>query len=106
VNKENLKRIIFLEINRHQIPTKYTPESDELDRAAEKIYRIFNERSLKISPAYVRKLVESIINIRGDFILEFLDNAILIRSAFQLVAKNVYGELYSKVVDRMDRNVS
>ncbi|MEX1301511.1 MAG: AAA family ATPase [Desulfotignum sp.] len=106
MNKENLKRIIFLEINRHQIPTKYTPESDELDRAAEKIYRIFNERSLKISPAYVRKLVESIINIRGDFIMEFLDNPILIRSAFQLVAKNVYGELYSKVVDRMDRNVS
>ncbi len=106
MNKENLKRIIFLEINRHQIPTQYTPESEELDRAAEKIYEIFKERSLKISPAYVRKLIESIINIRGDFILKFLDNSILIRSAFQLVAKNVYGELYSKVVDRMDRDVS
>jgi len=106
MNKDNLKRIIFLEINRHQIPTQYTPESEDLDRAAEKIYEIFKERSLKVSPAYVRKLIESIINIRGDFILEFLDNSILIRSAFQLVAKNVYGELYSKVVDRMDRDVS
>jgi energy-coupling factor transporter ATP-binding protein EcfA2 len=53
----------------------------------------------------VRKLIESIINIRGDFILDFLNNSILVRNAFQLVAKNVYGELYGKVVDRMDRNV-
>jgi len=106
MNTENLKTIIFLEIKRHQIPSKYTPESKSLDEAAKKIYTIFKERSLKISPAYVRKLIESIINIRGDFILAFLDNSILIRNAFQLVAKNVYGELYNKVVDRMDRKVN
>ncbi len=106
MNQENLKKIILLEINRHQIPTHYHPKSKQLDEAAEKIYAIFKERSLKISPAYVRKLIESIINIRGDFILEFLDNSILVRSAFQLVAKNVYGELYNKVVDRMDRKVN
>ncbi len=105
MNSENLKKIIFLEINRHQIPTKYTHDSENLDEAARIIYAIFKERSLKITPAYVRKLIESIINIRGDFILSFLDNSILIRSAFQLVAKNVYGELYNKVVDRMDRHV-
>lgn len=105
MNAENLKKIIFLEIKRHQIPTKYTQDSESLDEAAKIIYTIFKERSLKVSPAYVRKLIESIINIKGDFILEFLDNSILIRSAFQLVAKNVYGELYNKVVDRMDRNV-
>ena len=105
MNADNLKKIIFLEIKRHQIPTKYHQDSKSLDDAAKRIYTIFKERSLKISPAYVRKLIESIINIRGDFILAFLDNSILIRSAFQLVAKNVYGELYNKVVDRMDRNV-
>lgn len=105
LNKKNLKTLIFLEINRRQIPTKYTEDSEDLDTAAEKIYEIFKERSLKISPAYVRKLIESIINIRGDFILSFLENSILIRSAFQLVAKNVYGELYNKVVDRMDRTI-
>ncbi len=105
MNKENLKKIIFLEIRRHQIPTNYEPDSQVLDGAAEKIYEVFRERSLKVSPAYVRKLIESIINIRGDFLLEFLDNSILIRNAFQLVAKNVYGELYNKVVDRMDRTV-
>jgi len=105
MNADNLKKIIFLEIKRHQIPTKYHQDSKSLDEAAKRIYAIFKERSLKVSPAYVRKLLESIINIRGDFILDFLDNSILIRSAFQSVAKNVYGELYGKVVDRMDRNV-
>ncbi len=105
-NKENLKRIIFLEIRRHQIPTAYSPDAEALDRAAEKIFDVFKERSLKISPAYVRKLVDSIINIRSDFTPELLDNTILVRSAFELVAKNVYGELYSKVVDRMERNVA
>ena len=106
MNPENLKTIIFLEIRRHQISTKYNPESGRLDAAVNKIYSVFKERSLKISPAYVRKLIESIIHIRGDFILDFLDNGILIRSAFELVAKNVYGELYNKVVDRMDRKVN
>ncbi|MDM8538819.1 AAA family ATPase, partial [Desulfobacterales bacterium HSG17] len=101
-----LTKIMFLEINRHQIPTKYKEYSQKLAEATPIIYVIFKERSLKIRPAYVRKLIESIINIRGDFILDFLDNSILIRSAFQLVAKNVYGELYSKVVDRMDRNIN
>jgi SpoVK/Ycf46/Vps4 family AAA+-type ATPase len=105
MNADNLKEIIFLEIKRHQIPSGCSHDSPVLDEAAEKIYAIFRERSLKISPAYVRKLIESIIHIRGDFLVEFLDNSILIRSAFQLVAKNVYGELYGKVVDRMDRTV-
>ena len=105
-NKENLKRIIFLEIRRHQIPSEYHPDSKALDTAAEKIFDVFKERSLKISPAYVRKLVDSIINIRSDFTPELLDNTILVRSAFELVAKNVYGELYSKVVDRMERTVA
>jgi transitional endoplasmic reticulum ATPase len=105
MNRDNLKKIIFLEIRRHQIPTRYTPESAALNQAADKLFRIFKDRSLKITPAYVRKLIESIILIRGDFTVDFLDNAILIRSAFQLVAKNIYGELYTKVVDRMDRDV-
>ena len=104
-NKENLKKLIFLEIRRHGIPKDYHWEDSVLDMAADKIYAVFKERSLKISPAYVRKLIESIINIRGDFEVDFLDNAVLIRNAFQLVAKNVYGELYNKVVDRMDRSV-
>ena len=105
MNPENLKKIILLEIRRYQIPTRFKPDSEQLDDAADKIYAIFRERSLKITPAYVRKLIESIISIQGDFVLAFLDDAVLIRRAFQLVAKNVYGELYDKVVDQMDRKL-
>jgi energy-coupling factor transporter ATP-binding protein EcfA2 len=104
MNAENLKKIIFLELKRHKIPSKYTLDSHELDRAADKIYEIFKERNLKISPAYVRKLIESIINIKNDFALECLGNSILVRSAFELVAKNLYGELYGKIVNSMDRD--
>ena len=57
MNAENLKEVIFLEINRHQIPTKYKKDSKKFDEAAKIIYAIFKERSLKISPAYVRKLI-------------------------------------------------
>ncbi|MCK5311127.1 MAG: AAA family ATPase, partial [Desulfobacteraceae bacterium] len=103
MNAENLKKIIFLELKRHQIPTKYTLDSPKLDTAADKIYEIFKERNLKISPAYVRKLIESIISIKNDFVLECLGNGVLVRSAFELVAKNLYGELYKKIVNRMDR---
>ena len=105
MNPENLKKIIILEIRRYRIPTKFKPDSEQLDHAVDKIYAIFRERSLKITPAYVRKLIESMVSIQGDFLLEFLDDAVLVRKAFQLVAKNVYGELYGKVVDRMDRNL-
>ena len=63
MNPNNLKKIIFLELRRHQIPSSYKPDSPNLDDAAKKIYEIFKERSLKLNPAYVRKLIESIINI-------------------------------------------
>ncbi|HRF91646.1 MAG TPA: AAA family ATPase, partial [Desulfobacter postgatei] len=68
MNPENLKKIIILEIRRYQIPTKFKPDSQQLDAAADKIYAIFRERSLKITPAYVRKLIESVISMQGDFV--------------------------------------
>ena len=53
----------------------------------------------------MRKLVHSIIQIRQTFNADDLDDADLVRRAFELVAKNTYGDLYKKVVDRMDRRV-
>ncbi|ACN14004.1 conserved hypothetical protein [Desulforapulum autotrophicum HRM2] len=101
-NPENLKQIIVLELKRHNL--SMDAASAAVNASADRIYTIFRDRSLKVTPAYVRKLVESVIEIKGDFTPDYLDDATLIRSAFQLVAKNVYGELYKKVVDRMDRN--
>ena len=113
---ENLKEVVRLELMRADIRIGTDPEivchanvtclsPTELDRSVEKIYEIFNERSLKITPAYVRKLVHSIIEIKETFASKFLEDALLVRRAFELVARNSYGDLYQKVVDRMDRKV-
>ena len=115
-NPENLREVVRLELLRadtrigdsvdgrcHHKASCLTGEA--LDRTVEKLYQIFEERTLKIIPSYVRKLIHSLIEIQGDFSPDVLDDAILIRKAFELVAKNSYGDLYQKVVDRMDRNV-
>ena len=105
MNPDNLKQIIVLELNRHNLALDFTHDASVIDASVTQVYTIFRERSLKVTPAYVRKLVESVLQIKGDFTPDYLEDASLIRNAFQLVAKNVYGELYKKVVDRMDRNV-
>ncbi len=115
-NPVNLREVVRLELQRYDIRQAaagnggcdwaaacLTPES--LDAAVEKIYRIFDERALKTIPSYVRKLVHSVIEIHGDFAAEHLDDALLVRRAFELVAKNSYGDLFTRVVDRMDRKV-
>lgn len=115
-NADNLKEVIRLELQRNDIKigavTKTCEQGtiaclseEDLYRTVTKIYQIFDERSLKITPAYVRKLIHSIMEIRNGFSVDYLEDALLIRSAFELVAKNSYGDLFGKVVDRMDRNV-
>jgi SpoVK/Ycf46/Vps4 family AAA+-type ATPase len=114
LNPINLKAIVHLELLRCDIVVGTRQDnscqnflrcisSEDLDSAVEKLYIIFEERSLKITPSYVRKLVHSIIEIKGDFATEYLSDAVLVRKAFELVAKNAYGDLFAKVVDRMDR---
>ena len=115
-NKTNLKEVIRIELLRNDIRiigledllpkrSERSMGSTDLDQAVEGVYRLFRERSLTLTPAYVRKLVHSIIQIRGAFDADYLDDADLVRQAFELVAKNTYGDLYKKVVDRMDRRV-
>ena len=115
-NPENLMHVIRLELQRNNIRINHTTKvchpggilclsEEDLMLTVEKIYRIFEERSLKITPAYVRKLVHSIMEIKQGFSLSYLDDSLLVRNAFELVAKNSYGDLFSKVVDRMDRHV-
>ena len=113
---DNLKEVVRLELIRHDIrvgdpddvycPTPAACMSpQDLKQAVEKIYVIFDERTLKVIPSYVRKLVDSVIEIKGDFALEYLDDSLLVRRAFELVASNSYGDLFGKVVDRMDRHL-
>ncbi len=115
-NKTNLREVVRIELQRNDIrilgPEEPLPPETvryitvaDLDQSVESIYRLFRERSLTLTPAYVRKLVHSIIQIQQTFNAADLDDAELVRRAFELVAKNTYGDLFKKVVDRMDRRV-
>ncbi len=115
-NPENLQEVVRLELLRNDILVQaestqdvcktfrcLTPE--DLAATVDKLYLIFKERTLKIIPSYVRKLIHSIIQIKKDFSSTYLEDAMLVRNAFELVAQNSYGDLYKKVIGRMDRDI-
>jgi SpoVK/Ycf46/Vps4 family AAA+-type ATPase len=115
-NPANLQEVVRLELQRHDIavrpmgtvPRKDRPASirpEALEQTVEWIYKVFNERTLKVIPSYVRKLIHSIVEIKKDFDTAYLQDPMLVRRAFELVAQNSYGDLYKKIVDRMDRHV-
>ncbi len=115
-NHANLREVIRIELLRNDTRIETTPLIDQrasssrltladLDRAVESVYELFRERTLVTTPAYVRKLIHSVIQIKGDFRPAYLDDANLVRRAFELVAQNSYGDLFKKVVDHMDRRV-
>jgi len=112
----NLKEVVRLELQRHDIqvcdpatlPVGTSCSAiglSDLDASMEQLYKVFEERTLKVIPSYVRKLIHSIVEIKNDFNSEYLGDALLVRRAFELVAQNSYGDLYKKVIDRMDRHV-
>ena len=111
----NLEEVVKMELNRHNIMVKdsdqeytgkfQTLNSKELENTVQKIYPLFESRNLNITPAYVRKLVGSIIKIKKDFHESYLDEKIVVREAFKNVAKNIHGEMYKKVVGKIPREV-
>ena len=114
--RHNLREVVRLELARHDIrvangreptapPTVQYISSQDLEKAVDKLYEVFAERTLKVIPSYVRKLVDSIVEIKGGFSPDYLSDSLLVRKAFELVARNSYGDLFDKIVDRMDRNV-
>ncbi|MBI5442019.1 MAG: AAA family ATPase [Deltaproteobacteria bacterium] len=113
---KNLAEIVRLELLRADIRVGHPPAGEragrvsylpreELEGAVERLYRLFEERALKLTPSYVRKLVRSLFELRGDFRMSYLDDSFLVRTAFEHVARNAYGDLFGKVVGRLDRNV-
>ncbi len=106
----NLREVVRRELRRRNFrfgPSGAPRELDEavLDSCVERLYPIFQERSLRITPAYVRRLIDSLITLKGDFHADLLADQLLVRNAFKAVARNVYGSLYKKVVGQMERNV-
>lgn len=115
-NPADLKQVVRLELQRHDIdvlasdadagPERPAPlPPPDLDLAVDLVYNVFGERALKVIPSYVRKLIHSIVEIKRDFSVAYLQDPLLVRRAFELVAQNSYGDLYKRIVDRMDRKV-
>lgn len=76
-NKANLQEIVQIELMRNNIRVatgnghqEYDNiqwiEAEDLKAAVGKFFNIFQERSLQVTPAYVRKLVSYIITMEGD----------------------------------------
>lgn len=107
----NLREVVCLELRRRNHPKDPISEKpphlseEELTIAVEKLYPIFRQRSLRITPSYVRQLVASLITLKGHFLAEDLDDQLLIRDALKSVARNVHGSLYNKVVGGLDRGI-
>ncbi len=115
-NPDNLMEVVRLELLRNDILIASSLNEaacslggcltrKDLKSTVNKVYDIFRERTLKVIPSYVRKLIHSVLTIKGDFKPDYLDDDMLVRRAFELVAQNSYGDLYKKVVGGMDRNV-
>lgn len=95
-DKALLQKVIALELKQRNIRL---PES-VLKEITEKIFTVFNAKSLVITPPYVRKLVSSIVDKKGDIKPVYFDNEMLIRSCFESVARHSHGDLYKKIVKR------
>ncbi len=109
---ENLRQVVCLELRRKMDPAHLDDprpkhlDEQELGQAIEKLYPIFRQRSLRITPAYVRRLVSEVISIHGRFSPECLDDQLLVRDALKSVARNTYGALYNRLVGQMDRGIA
>lgn len=116
MNPENLSEVVRLELLRNDIlvetfhtdnicQTTSCISREDLETTVDMIFDIFSERTLKVIPSYVRKLLHSVIELKKDFKSDYLKDSMLVRQAFELVAQNSYGDLFKKVVGGMDRKV-
>ncbi len=94
--KKYLIKLIDLEANQHNIQI----DKATLVKITDKVHQIFSNKSLTITPAYVRKLISAIIKEKKDIKIEYFCDELLIRKGFENVARNIYGKLYKKIVKR------
>lgn len=107
----SLGEVVRMELKRNNFTFAGPAEGQRLlpeqaiEETVSRLYPIFRERSLRVTPAYVRRLIDSVIALKGDFRPACLDDQFLVRDALKAVAKNVHGSLYKKVVGHMDRGI-
>jgi SpoVK/Ycf46/Vps4 family AAA+-type ATPase len=108
----NLIEVVRMELRRNNyvFPEaengRPTLSEQDLVETVTRLGNLFRERSLRITPAYVRRLISSVIGMKGDFRPVYLDDQFLVRDALKAVARNVHGTLYKTVVGHMDRHVA
>ena len=111
VDPANLKEVVRMELKRKNFSFSAPANGARLlsekvlEETVARLDPIFRERSLRITPAYVRRLIDSIIALKGDFRSDYLDDQYLVRDALKAVARNVHGSLYKKLVGHMDRSI-
>ena len=78
----NLREVVRMELRRKNFSfaatagdagSRVLPEN-VLAETVQKLYPIFRERSLRITPAYVRRLIDSILTLREEFSAACLRN--------------------------------
>lgn len=100
-DKKNLENIIKIEAMRNDIRIK----EEAYGFIADKVSHIFGVKGIEITPAYVRKLINSIIQIKGDLKLEYFNNHILLRDSFINVARVTHPDIFKKCYNKMDRSL-
>lgn len=104
---KNLKELIKLELLNPSKPTSPSLKLDDsdLDNIVRKIPDVFKERGgLTISPGFIKKFISYIVEKKGDFKSEYLEDRFLIRESFKDVARNSFGtEFYNKIVGKIKR---
>ncbi|MBR9683063.1 AAA family ATPase [Candidatus Woesearchaeota archaeon] len=97
-----IEELINIEAIQQDIPL---PTDDERQEIADKVLQIFEHRDLDVTPAYVRKLLSCIVDMKDELKPEYLDDGVLVREAFVNVARNLYPEMFKKTYNRMTRDV-
>ncbi|MFH0752066.1 MAG: AAA family ATPase [archaeon] len=101
-NPETIEELIKIEVKQQDVEMPGDVERKDL---ANKVLQIFEYRDLDLTPAYVRKLLASIIEEKKQLLNEYLDDGVLVRRAFVNVARNLYPEMFKKTYNKMVRNV-
>lgn len=101
-DKKNLEPLVRMEAHQHNLKDI---TDEEFAKVTDKVYDVFDERTLQLSPAYARKLLSSIIDEKDILNVDIFDDKFALRKAFETVALNLHHDLYKRTVKPSPRNL-
>lgn len=99
---KHLEPLVRMEAHQHDLKGI---SDEEYAQVTEKVHDVFHERTLQLSPAYVRKLLSSAIEEKGELNVEIFEDKITLRKAFESVAYNLHHDLFKQTVKPAHRNL-